>query len=75
MHSERSSRRLRSGPDAGPSPVGRLSLQAKGANLPFLPMPLAPPVKAQIVAGDTGACWDASYASPLRNTGAVFKAS
>ena len=37
------------------------SLQAKGADLPQLPLPLPAPVTVQLMNGSNGLCWGASY--------------
>jgi hypothetical protein len=63
------SARLRS----GPAPSGRLSVKGDGAQLPDLPLPFALPVTVQMVASDTGACWEGTHATAKRNTAALFK--
>jgi hypothetical protein len=58
------------------SPTGGTNLQAKGSGalLGVPTLPLTPPVRVQLHNSDTATCWEASYESPTRNDGAVFKA-
>ena len=59
---------------AGGAPRGRLSVKGVGIGLPDLSLPLVLPVTAQLVASDTGACWESALASATRNTSTQFKA-
>jgi hypothetical protein len=62
--------RLRAGAGLG----GSLSVKAAGEALPVPSLPLALPVTVQLVAGDTGACWQASHAAATQNGATLFKA-
>jgi hypothetical protein len=53
---------------------GRLSLKGDGARLPEYSLPLALPVTVQLVASDTGACWESTHGSATKNTSTLFKA-
>ena len=59
---------------AGGAPRGRLSVKGVGVGLPDLSLPLGLPVTVQLVASDTGACWESALASVTRNTSTQFKA-
>lgn len=65
-----SSARLR--PGAGAS--GKHLVKGAGSQLPELPLPLALPVTIQMVASDTGACWEETHTSATKNTATLFKA-
>ena len=58
-----------------PSPEGRgkMLLRGRGALLPQGFLPFTPPVVAQLVS-DSGACWEATYSTPLLNDGTRFRA-
>jgi hypothetical protein len=58
----------------GTAASGRLSIKGDGPRLPALPLPLALPVTVQMVASDTGACWEGIHTTATKNTAALFKA-
>jgi hypothetical protein len=69
-------------PELQPDSLRRLTLnpkasraiaQGKGVNLSLPPLPLTPPVRAQIVS-EEGQCWEASFSNPLLNDTTTFKA-
>jgi cysteine-rich repeat protein len=57
-------RRIRLNP--GADGKTKISVQAKDENLELPPLPLVPPVRAQLVSED-GACWEATFSSPRVN--------
>ncbi len=61
---------------SGPAGKARLLVKGSGDNLPDPTLPLAVPVRAQVVNRDTAVCWDATYSSGevLRNEPGQFKA-
>jgi DNA-binding beta-propeller fold protein YncE len=56
--------------------AGRAKLQVSGAgaSLDLPPLPLTLPVRAQLRNLDTGACWEATYGTAIRNVPAQFLA-
>jgi len=59
---------------AGDAGKAKMSAKGKGSLLRLPALPLAPPVTAQLVSGETGACWSATYSAPSRNDAEQFKA-
>ncbi len=59
---------------AGGPGRAKSAVTGKGANLHVPPLPLGTPVTVQLVRGDTGACWEATYSVPTRNDATGFKA-
>jgi hypothetical protein len=54
--------------------IGRISLKAAGENLAMPTLgALALPLRAQLQAG-TGACWEATFATPTENKAQQFRA-
>ncbi len=49
-----------------------LTVQGKGGHLPALDLPLAPPVTAQLVAGDGATCWEGVYAPGPRTVSTAY---
>lgn len=57
-----------------PTHLADLVVRARGPNIPFPPMPLALPVRAQLVKSDGPECWEANYSAPaLKNTSDAYK--
>jgi hypothetical protein len=54
----------------------KIRVVGKGTALPDVSLPVTEPMTVQLVHGDTGVCWDASYGSVqlLANDGGVLKA-
>jgi len=55
--------------------MGRITVQARGANLDVPTLPLAAPVTAQVQRSDTAQCWEATFSStPSRNDARQLRA-
>jgi hypothetical protein len=60
---------------ASPTPgKARIKLKARGTNLSLSSPPYVGPARVRLVRDDGGACWEATFTSPSRNTAAGFKA-
>jgi len=59
---------------AGGEGSARIVLTGRGAGLPLPELPLLTPVTAQLVRGDGGGCWDATFSTARKNTATRFKA-
>jgi probable HAF family extracellular repeat protein len=59
---------------AGGAGHAKINVRGKCVNLPIPVLPLATQVTVQLVRGDTGACWDATYGDARVNTATKFKA-
>jgi len=61
---------------ASDSNKSKALVKGKGAGLPDPPLPVTAPLTVQLVNGDNGLCWSASYttAQLLTNSRALLKA-
>jgi hypothetical protein len=59
--------------NGGPPGAASITVEGKGARLPSAPLPLDPPVTVELRA-EGGACWNATYTMPSKNTAAEFRA-
>lgn len=64
--------KLRVRPDAGAK--GTVQVRGKGAALGAMALPATLPVTAQLVNVDSGACWDATFATASKNDATRFTA-
>jgi len=53
---------------------GKIKVKGKGDNLSLPTLPLATPVRVQLV-HTTPNCWEATFSASTRNDGEIFKAS
>jgi len=61
--------------EPGSGTAASLTLKGKGIKLPYLALPLTPPVTAQLTTSDGGICWQGVYPSggTTRSTAALFR--
>lgn len=52
----------------------KIVVKGRGENLAFPDLPLASPVRVQLVRGFTPSCWEASFGTTKRNDAQVFRA-
>lgn len=62
--------RVRSGPDGTP----KIAVAGEGATFHLPALPLVAPLTVQLVNGDTGVCWDATFSTLATNDGVAVKA-
>jgi hypothetical protein len=60
---------------ASPTRAAKITATGKGANLGAFSLPFTMPVRVQLLRPENGTCWEATFVTPSRNDGGVFKAT